>query len=74
MDAGNFWGHLQGGDVEASVRTVFVAGERVLDEGRSTRLEEAELWASCREHAARLWERFRAASPSWHAVHVREIG
>jgi putative selenium metabolism protein SsnA len=61
LAAENFWGHLLFGAVEESVQHVFVAGERVLEGGRSTRLDEAELEAGCREHAARLWERFAAA-------------
>ncbi len=68
----NAWAHLLFGDIEAQVRTVFVGGERVLDEGRSTRVDEGELAAQCREHAARLWERFRRAAPSWHTVVVPE--
>jgi len=67
MHAGNAWPHLLFGDVEESVRAVFVAGERVLDEGRSTRVDETELKARCRDRAAALWERFRRAAPRWQA-------
>lgn len=66
--AANVWAHLLHGDVESQVRTVFVAGERVLDEGRSTRVDEADLRDRCRAQAAQLWERFRRASPRWEAV------
>ena len=74
MDAANVWGHLLFGDVEAQVRTVFVAGERVVEAGRITRVDEVELRARCRERAAGVWERFRAAAPRWHEVSVREGG
>jgi putative selenium metabolism protein SsnA len=74
MDAANVWGHLLFGDVEAQVRTVLVAGERVVEAGRITRVDEVELRARCRERAVGLWERFRAAAPRWHEVSVREGG
>ena len=67
MTAANVWDHLLFGEVESRVRSVFVAGERVLDEGRSTRIDEAEFEASCRDAAAALWKRFESASPAWHA-------
>lgn len=62
LAAENVWSHLLFGEVESLVRTVFVAGERVLDEGRSTRLDEAELEAGCRERAALVWDRFGRAA------------
>jgi cytosine/adenosine deaminase-related metal-dependent hydrolase len=66
LDAGNAWGHLLFGDVESQVRTVFVAGERVLEDGRSTRLDDDELDAACRERAVQVWERFaRAPEVRW---------
>ena len=68
----NVWSHLLFGDVEAHVRTVFVDGERVLDEGVSTRLDETQLRAQLREHAAGLWERFRRATPRWEALPLGE--
>ena len=61
LTAENYWGHLLGGNVEASVESVFVAGEPVVRDRRCTRLDERELAAHCRERAVRLWERFRAA-------------
>jgi cytosine/adenosine deaminase-related metal-dependent hydrolase len=61
LGADNYWGHLLFGEIESSVSTVFVAGEVVVDEGRNIRLDEDELDARCRERAAKLWERFRAA-------------
>ena len=61
----NAWAHLLFGEVEPAVRTVFVAGERVLDEARCTRVEEKALDERCREHAALLWERFHRATPRW---------
>jgi cytosine/adenosine deaminase-related metal-dependent hydrolase len=67
MDAENVWSHLLFGDVESKVRSVFVAGERVIDEGRSTRIDEVELASRCRALASALWERFRAANPTWTA-------
>lgn len=68
LDATNAWSHLLFGNVEAQLRSVFVAGERVVDEGRCTRIDEAELALQCRERAAALWERFRAASFTWRDV------
>jgi putative selenium metabolism protein SsnA len=67
MHRDNVAGHLTFGEIEASVRCVFVAGERVIDEGRATRVDEAELCAEGRERAAALWERFGTAAPRWHA-------
>ena len=64
----NVWSHLLHGEIESRVRSVFVDGERVVDEGRSTRVDEAELQAACREHAARLWERFQQATPRWESL------
>lgn len=61
LTADNAWSHLLFGDVEADVRCVFVGGERVVDEGRSTRTRDDELDAACRAHAAAVWERFAAA-------------
>ncbi|MFQ5600016.1 MAG: amidohydrolase family protein [Candidatus Krumholzibacteriia bacterium] len=74
LDAGNAWGHLLFGDVESRVRSVFVAGHRVIDEGCSTRLDEREISGRCRERAARLWTRFRDARPSWQRVDLRGEG
>jgi len=65
LTADNVWSHLLFGNIELHVRTVFVGGERVLDHGRSTRLEEPEVAAGCRELADALWNRFRVASPRW---------
>jgi putative selenium metabolism protein SsnA len=62
LSAENAWGHLIFGDVESDLRCVFVAGERVIDDGRSTRLVDAELDAACRERAAALWDRFAAGA------------
>ncbi|UCE02149.1 MAG: amidohydrolase family protein, partial [Candidatus Latescibacterota bacterium] len=67
MHRDNVAAHLTFGEVEAAVRSVFVAGERVVDEGRVTRLDEAELCAAGRERASALWERFGTAAPRWHA-------
>lgn len=69
MDAENVWSHLLFADIESKVRSVFVAGERVLDEGRSTRIDEIELATRCRTLGAGLWERFRASEPKWTASH-----
>lgn len=71
--AENFWAHLLYGDVESRVRAVFVDGQRVLDEGVSTRVNEAELYGQCREHAARLWERFHRSAPQWETVPLGEV-
>jgi putative selenium metabolism protein SsnA len=62
LDGRNAWSHLLFGDVEAAVRHVFVAGEPVVQDGRSTRLDEAELAAHARQRAADLWGRFAAAA------------
>ncbi len=67
LDADNAWDHLLFGDVESEVRSVFVAGERVVDEGRCTRVDTNELAGACREAAAQLWKRFEAARPQWRA-------
>lgn len=73
LAAQNLWTHCLFGDLESQVRTVFVAGERVLDEGRSTRVDEAELMQRCRERALLLWERFHGSRRQWQEVRVREV-
>jgi cytosine/adenosine deaminase-related metal-dependent hydrolase len=72
LTSANGWSHFLFGDLEARVRTVFVAGERVVDEGRSTCVDEGELMDHCRERAAALWERFRRARPQWQRVPLQE--
>ena len=62
LDADNAWGHLLSADVEQNLRCVFVAGERVVEDGRSTRIDDGELDAAGREHAAALWSRFASAA------------
>ena len=60
------------GEVESQVRTVLVAGERVFDEGRSTRVDERDLMEHCRERARALWGRFQRAKPRWKDVLLQE--
>jgi cytosine/adenosine deaminase-related metal-dependent hydrolase len=62
LTAENVWAHLLLADIESRVRHVFVHGRLVVEDGRCRLLDEAELAARCRERAARLWERFAAAS------------
>lgn len=54
----NLWGHVLFGLAPAGARDVWIAGRRVLAEGRPTGLDEGELAAQCRRAAAALWERF----------------
>ena len=62
LRSANAWSHLVFGEVEKNLRAVFVAGERVVDDGRSTRLDDAELESACRERARALWERIDGAA------------
>ena len=42
----------------ASVETVFVAGEKVVENGRSLRIDEESVFAEARERARFLWKRY----------------
>jgi putative selenium metabolism protein SsnA len=54
----NFWGHLLFGLVSSGACDVWIAGRRVLEEGRVPGFDEGELFARCRGAARALWERF----------------
>jgi putative selenium metabolism protein SsnA len=57
IDAGNLGGHLLFGLPAAPVVHVIVDGRLVLRDGRSTVLDEDQLYARAREVARRLWSR-----------------
>jgi putative selenium metabolism protein SsnA len=60
FDAASLAGHFLFGWSSGRVRDVYVAGERVLADGRSTLVDEAELTHASHEAATRLWERLEA--------------
>ena len=57
LHAENLAGHFVFGWSSGRVRDVYVAGARVIAEGLSTLVDEAELAHSCQEAATRLWQR-----------------
>lgn len=50
----NYLAHLLGG-MDRCLRTVVVAGETVVQDRQCVRFDEREIFAKCREAAARLW-------------------
>ncbi len=63
LTAASLAGHWVFGLDAGCVRDVYVAGERVVAAGRSTRLDGAELAAKSQAHAARLWTRIEEVPP-----------
>jgi cytosine/adenosine deaminase-related metal-dependent hydrolase len=63
LAGGNLAGHWVFGVSPGQVRDVIVAGELVIDGGRSTRVDEAEIAAQAEAGAERLWERLEAIPP-----------
>jgi cytosine/adenosine deaminase-related metal-dependent hydrolase len=57
LTAKNYLGHLYFGLVNAAVDSVMAGGHWLLQHGRLTMLDEAELAAKTREAAGRLWSR-----------------
>jgi putative selenium metabolism protein SsnA len=57
LSAANLPGHWVFGLAAGRVRDVLVAGELVLADGRSTRVDEAKIAEGAAREAARLWER-----------------
>jgi putative selenium metabolism protein SsnA len=53
----NLAGHWVFGLSSVQVRDVYVAGEQVVADGRSTRVDESEIAAASRDETARLWQR-----------------
>lgn len=60
FDAATLAGHFSFGWTSGRVRDVYVAGERVVADGRSTLVDEAELTHASYQAAARLWLRLEA--------------
>ena len=63
LTADNLAGHWVFGLSARHVRDVFVAGERVVENGRLTRIDPHELAARSRDGAGRLWERMDGIAP-----------
>ncbi len=57
VTAANLPGHWVFGVAAGRVRDVLVAGEMVIADGRSTRVDEAKIADAAAREAARLWER-----------------
>lgn len=55
LNEGNILSHMTSG-FSGHVETVVVDGETVVSGHRSTRVDEAEVFAKCRESSRRLWE------------------
>jgi putative selenium metabolism protein SsnA len=63
VTADNLVGHWVFGLSSAQVRDVLVAGELVVADGRSTRVDEVEVAAEGAAEAARLWDRMDEIPP-----------
>jgi cytosine/adenosine deaminase-related metal-dependent hydrolase len=63
LSAGNLAGHWVFGVSSRRVRDVIVAGELVIADGRSTRVDEELLAAEAARETARLWERLEEIAP-----------
>jgi putative selenium metabolism protein SsnA len=63
LTAASLAGHWVFGLRAGCVRDVYVAGELVVADGRSTRLDAAELAAASSKQAARLWARLDDIAP-----------
>jgi cytosine/adenosine deaminase-related metal-dependent hydrolase len=63
LDASTLAGHLIFGLSAAAVRDVIVAGEAVIADRRSTRVDEDAVAAGAREAARRLWARMDGIGP-----------
>ncbi len=68
------------GESGANVDTVFVAGRKVLQGGRSTLVDEEALYAEAREYAARIrrdnapkFEAVERQTPYLRGMYLREI-
>jgi putative selenium metabolism protein SsnA len=69
FEAGNLAGHVVFGLPSARVRDVYVAGEAVLSDGRSTRLDESETAARQARVARVLWRRLEQIPPHPFSPH-----
>ncbi|HSM38258.1 MAG TPA: amidohydrolase family protein [Candidatus Limnocylindrales bacterium] len=63
LEADGLAGHWVFGLGAGAVRDVMVAGEMVVRNGRSTRLDAAEIAVEARHAAGRLWERLDSIGP-----------
>ncbi|HEY1319588.1 MAG TPA: amidohydrolase family protein [Streptosporangiaceae bacterium] len=63
LAAGNLAGHWLFGVSSRQVRDVIVAGELVVADGRSTRVDEAQVAAEAARETARLWQRLEQLEP-----------
>jgi len=63
LAAGNLAGHWLYGASSRQVRDVIVAGELVVADGRSTRVDEEEIAAEAARESARLWQRLDEIGP-----------
>jgi cytosine/adenosine deaminase-related metal-dependent hydrolase len=63
LSAGNLAGHWLYGASPRQVRDVLVAGELVVADGRSTRVDEEQVAAEAASETARLWQRLDETGP-----------
>jgi putative selenium metabolism protein SsnA len=63
LSAGNLAGHWVFGVSSRQVRDVIVAGELVIADGRSTRVDEEQIAADAARETARLWQRLEQIAP-----------
>jgi putative selenium metabolism protein SsnA len=63
LDASNLAGHFEFGLAGARVRDVFVAGRLVVEDRRSTRVDQSELAAANSQEAESLWRRLEGVPP-----------
>lgn len=57
MTENNFMGHLLFGIINASVQTTIVHGRVLMEDGKLTTLDEAEIAARAREISPKVWQR-----------------
>jgi putative selenium metabolism protein SsnA len=58
LDGENINGHLLFGASGRSVTATVARGRVLMEDGKLTELDEAEIYAKAREHAKKVWERF----------------
>jgi putative selenium metabolism protein SsnA len=58
IDGGNINGHLLFGASGRSVTATVARGRVLMEDGKLTELDEAEIYAKAREHSKKVWERF----------------
>ena len=74
FDAETLAGHFVFGWSSGRVRDVYVAGDLVIDDGRSTLVDEIGLAQACDEAASRLWQRLETIPAHDYTPEGRRTG